>query len=204
MTNESQVHEHAPEEKAELFSAHSGGSTEFEYLELLASLVRVWKPEMVLETGTLSGWGAKAISGALKQNDRGYLISIDDAAHNIAEAEQTVNDTFRVSFVCANSVEYIRRSDCRVFDMAFLDSDLSCRVQELDELLTRKLLVPGAIVCIHDTSPARRWGGAPDPSTHRFYEDFRAVCTKHHIKNIINLPLSRGMIVLQIPTGDTQ
>jgi predicted O-methyltransferase YrrM len=48
-----------------------------EVLDFLYTLVRLTKPERVLETGTWLGRSATAIASALRANGIGYLVTIE-------------------------------------------------------------------------------------------------------------------------------
>jgi predicted O-methyltransferase YrrM len=65
---ESSLHPHVAEERSELFRAADGGSTEYEYLNLIHGLVLATKPTLVLETGTFRGYGTLALGSAIHRN----------------------------------------------------------------------------------------------------------------------------------------
>lgn len=55
----------------------SGYRMEAEHLRLLGQLVRIWKPEVVVETGVADGASSRAILSALEANRSGRLTSLD-------------------------------------------------------------------------------------------------------------------------------
>lgn len=197
---ESEVHPHAPEERAELFSAYDGGSTELEYLELLSALVRCTKPRRILETGTYLGHGTLALARAARDNGLGKVVSIERDAAVVSAVRDLLDrqGLDRVQLVLYQSLGYLDAAD-EPFDFAFLDSCLSLRAKELDHLLDRRLLTPGAVVAIHDTSRRRCDAhGTPDPETAVLWTELERVIARHALVERLELPLSRGLLLLRI------
>lgn len=200
---ETRVHPHAPEERAELFRAHDGGSTEIEYLELLAALVRCAKPRRVLETGAFLGHGTVVLARAVEANGLGEVVSIerDPRSARAVRALLTRHGLARAEVVEADSLAYLFAAG-EPFDLAFLDSCLTLRARELDRLLARRLLTPGALVAIHDTSRRRcDHHGAPDPQSAELWRGLEEVIERHGVAERLELPLSRGLLVLRVGDG---
>jgi predicted O-methyltransferase YrrM len=63
--------------KAENWAYRGDMATEDEVLQLIASLVRVAKREVCVETGTYHGHGAQMIAHALDMNERGHLWTVE-------------------------------------------------------------------------------------------------------------------------------
>jgi predicted O-methyltransferase YrrM len=119
-------------------------------LDFLYTLVRLIKPQRVLETGTWLGRSAIAIASALRDNGIGHLFTIElngeaaeTAARNIDEEGLTTFVTLHV----ANSL-IIELSD--TYELASFDSDTALHVAEFSRFYDR--LEPGAIVLFHDTT----------------------------------------------------
>jgi predicted O-methyltransferase YrrM len=199
LRDENDAHPHVPEERADLFRCYDGGSTEVEYLELLAALVRCWKPETVLETGTWNGHGTVAIAQALKTNGLGRLVSVDSNRARVDRVQTRLQSTDlnNTLIVESHSLDYLRATSER-FDFAFLDSDLEIRVEELEVCRDRGLLLPNALVAIHDTSRRRTLkNGAPDPASLKFHAALRRFCVAESPKGIIECPYSRGLLLIR-------
>lgn len=181
---------HVPEERAELFTADTVGSTEHEYLALLVSLVMVLKPKRVLETGAETGVGTQALMAGIKANGFGELISIEMNPVSVAHVQTLVPEA-RV--MCANSLNFLKEYPGEPFDFVFLDSHLPIRAQELDLLIGGQFLSPNAMVAIHDTSRVR-----PQPDGQAFWDSWAGVQMKYGPKfSIIEFPLSRGLLLIQ-------
>jgi predicted O-methyltransferase YrrM len=197
---EPDVHPHVPEERAELFTAHDGGSTELEYLELLSALVRCTKPRRILETGSYLGHGTLALARATRDNGFGEVVSIERDAGAVSAVRGLLQrqGLDRVRVVLYHSLAYLEATD-ELFDFAFLDSCLSLRALELDRLIDRRLLTPGAVVAIHDTSRRRCDGqGTADPDTAVLWTELERVITRHGVVERLELPLSRGLFLLRV------
>lgn len=186
---ESDVHPHCPDERADLFRAADGGSTEFEYLELLHALVRCLKPRLALETGTHHGLGTLAMACALKANECGTLVTID-----VGGCEDAVKMAHRfqlsevVRFEQSDSIRFLAGYDGPPFDFAFFDSDLAIRGREHSVLLQRGKLSRGAVCAFHDTSPLRH-GVTCSWEYERYVHGLPG----------ITFPLSRGLRLVQTP-----
>jgi predicted O-methyltransferase YrrM len=153
--NESEVHPHAPEERAELFHSADGGSTEYEYLNLLHALVLATKPRLVLETGTFRGFGTLALGSALKWNRLGELISVDAGECTEAKTLARNYGLNNVKFIQSDSVQFCAGWQGEPFNFVFHDSGMSARHRESDLLQRKGKLAPKATVAFHDSSPLR-------------------------------------------------
>jgi len=186
MARESDLHRHSPSERADLFEASSASATEYETQELLTALVRSFKPERILETGSSSGHGTIALARGCLVNGFGRVTTIDLSPQSVKEALERTRrkglDSF-VETVCAHSVEWLRIYDGPGFGFAFLDSDLASRVLELRILKDRRLAL--GPVLVHDTSRLRAAGGVEDrPDFPRELDALGLPCVEN--------PLSRG------------
>lgn len=183
---------HVPEERAELFTADTVGSTEHEYLALLAALVMATKPNRVLETGAETGVGTEALMAGIEANGFGELISVE---LNPISADLVQKKVPKAKIVNDDSLHYLANYDGKPFDFVFLDSHLPLRAKEWELLVDGDLLSAHAIIAIHDTSRLR-----PQQDKTEFWEDFNRVCKKYrYMTQRIMFPLSRGMLLLQAP-----
>ncbi|MDX2147571.1 MAG: class I SAM-dependent methyltransferase [Planctomycetota bacterium] len=202
MHRESSVHPHVPFERADLFATSNGEATEHEYIRLIRAMVRATKPARLLETGTFRGDTTIELARATVANGFGHIVTLDvDQDHSQRACEMLAREVPHASVECItrHSMDYLRDHTTQPFQFAFLDSLIPTRAEELGLLLDRNLLPPGAIVMIHDTSRMRvRNDGTPDPDTSDFWTRFVAVRRRHQLTRVIELPLSRGMLMIQV------
>ena len=120
-------------------------TTEGEVLGLLYALVRTTKPEICVETGTFTGMGTQAISGALVQNDYGHLTTVE----NDEEAYRQYPSLPRTTFVLDDSLEFAEDFASPI-DFAFVDcGDPEHRLAVAIELYNR--LTRDGLLLVHDT-----------------------------------------------------
>jgi hypothetical protein len=137
-----------PEKFDSKYHMFNTGGVEIEVGEFLYGLVRLIKPNIILETGTYVGIATSYMALALKQNQKGKIITI--------EAHQTSFDASRMVFQALNIQDYIESIIGRVedfnftdqADMLFLDTEPNTRFKELERFWGN--LLPGAIIGIHD------------------------------------------------------
>jgi predicted O-methyltransferase YrrM len=160
LPRESALHPHHPAERAERYSALDGGSVEEEVAELLAALVRTYKPELVLETGTYLGVAARVLATACRRNGLGRVVTLEADSDRAAAARHALADLSNVTVVCADSLSWLRAYQGPAFGLVVLDTDLAVRVEEL-RLLRQRGLALGPVF-VHDTSRLRAAGGMAD------------------------------------------
>jgi predicted O-methyltransferase YrrM len=205
-SQEGAIHPHAPEECAELYHSIDNGSTEIEVLNFLHALVHLFKPGLVLETGTFLGFGTCALSSGLKANGFGRLITIELDEKKQAWGREHVRQLdpdllSKIDFVRDSSLTYLEDYPGLPFNFAFLDSALETRMVELQILRRRKLLSPGAICLIHDTSPWRpeeTYGGGASNLLHR--EQLAGLGPSFEV---LQFPYSRGFHLLRYRGPET-
>ncbi|MEU0493503.1 class I SAM-dependent methyltransferase [Nocardiopsis sp. NPDC006139] len=127
--------------------ADTAGATETEVVELIGSLVRALQPDLVIETGVLHGTTTRAIGEALARNGHGRLHALEideryaqEAARAVAHLPVTVHQRPSTTFVPPAPI-----------DLAFLDSSLEARPQELIDFAP--YMHDRTIIVVHDTGP---------------------------------------------------
>ncbi len=155
---ESQVHPHCEDEKAYLYHAFDDGGTELETLNLLMSLIRLFKPNLMLETGTWHADGTVAFGIALKENGFGKLISLEIMPQLAEQAKEKIGRlglTEHVEVINQSSLEFIEKLDAAKykFDFAFFDSSSAIRADEFSALYHKGALTD--LISFHDTSRLR-------------------------------------------------
>jgi len=142
-----------PELTNENYSMFNTGGPECEVGEFLYGLVRMMKPDNVLETGTHFGISASYIGCALRDNGRGILTTIEfdpqfkqraTVLFKMLEIEDYVDRIHKL-------VEEVQLSEDYSCDIMFLDTEPHLRFGEFMGFW--KYLNPGGVGIIHDLHP---------------------------------------------------
>ena len=195
---ESDIHPHVRAERAELFDAFNGGSTETEHLELIASLIRTLKPSNILETGAFDGMGTECLASAAKRNGFGIVHSLEISLHYVSVAKSRIDAAGLTAFVeihQTDSFHFMDATDIQ-FDFAFFDSHLPIRPDECLRCIHRGLMKSGSVAVFHDTSRLRTWDNKPDPHTAEFWAKFNAM--RGLFSDVFEFKLSRGLLVARV------
>jgi predicted O-methyltransferase YrrM len=131
------------------YSMFNTSGVEVEVGEFLWALVRLTKPERILETGTSYGISDAYMSLALKENGKGKLVTLDATPAYQAEAKKTwdmLGTTEYIEIVSSDSRDYDAKG--QTFDMLFLDTEPPYRFSEWVRFWPN--LRPGGLVVIHD------------------------------------------------------
>jgi hypothetical protein len=123
--------------------------TEGEALALLSSLVWATKPALVVETGTFTGRGTKAILKALEANGKGHLHTVEFDPQLVAQLERLRFP--RLTLHAGDSNQWCENEAPNNIDIAFVDSgDRNIRVADVRGLWP-KIRRHGFLV-VHDTT----------------------------------------------------
>lgn len=129
-----------------LYKMFNTGGIECEVGEFLYGLVRMIKPENVLETGTHFGISSTYIALALKHNNIGKIITIDPIYYKEAKylhSKIELND-----FIVQIELRAEKYETKEMFDFILLDSEPILRFDEFDKFY--KNLKSGGVIIIHD------------------------------------------------------
>jgi hypothetical protein len=135
----------------QLWSMFDGFTAEVEVLDFLYALVRMTKPNRVVETGTWFGRSAIAIASALRDNGFGHLLTIEQSDEVAKTAAQNIEEQELSEFISLHigkSLEVGLGED--TYDFALFDSDVPLRAAEFKKFYSH--LQPGAVVVFHDTA----------------------------------------------------
>lgn len=131
------------------FSSFNDAGVECETGEFLYSLVRLLKPENVLETGTHWGIGASYMGKALQDNNHGHLDTIEFLPEIHARA------IHRIAILCLQDRVTCHLIDARAFNpgdkkykLILLDTEPQTRFEELIKFYDS--LEEGGFILIHD------------------------------------------------------
>jgi tRNA A58 N-methylase Trm61 len=140
-----------PEPTNANYSMYNTGGVECEVGEFLYGLVRMMKPELILETGTHRGIGAAYLGEALRANDHGKLITLEFIEELWRISALLINQLGLDHFVTPILADVTTYNLEESVDILFLDTEPNLRFAELIRFWDK--LKPGGIVIIHDLSP---------------------------------------------------
>jgi predicted O-methyltransferase YrrM len=149
------------------------GPVEGRFLE---ALVRLARPQVVLELGTFTGYSSICMASALPPDGRLITCEVNDEAVEIARryaAEAGVID--RIEYMPGPALETLQRLD-GPFDLVFVDADKSGYVDYYEAVLP-KLAPGGAILADNTLSSGQVLDDDPDGTAAaivRFNEHVRA------------------------------
>lgn len=136
------------------FSSFNDAGIECETGEFLYSLVRLLKPENILETGTHWGVGATYMGKALQANQKGELTTIEFLPPIHLKAISRLRDQGLFSIPNARNIVRPLLMDVadfvpdRQYELILLDTEPQTRFAELIKFFDA--LKPGGFVFIHD------------------------------------------------------
>jgi predicted O-methyltransferase YrrM len=149
---------------------------------LLHFLVRLTRPDTVVETGVAAGWSSYAILDAMARNGRGHLYSSDLPYLRVPDAERAIGRlvphelrdrwTLEIEGDRVNLPRIVER--CGPVDLVHYDSAKSARARRSALSVLEPHLAPGAIVVMDDIGDNlyfRDWAaarGAGDPAVFTF------------------------------------
>lgn len=130
------------------YSAFNDGGVECETGEFFYSLVRLMKPENILETGTHLGIGASYMGLGLKDNDKGNITTLEFIPElrerAIVRFKALGLDNF-VTSILGDATKYVPDA---LYDVVFLDTEPQTRFFELTRYFDH--VKEGGLIFIHD------------------------------------------------------
>ena len=135
------------------FSVGKGGNFSFLYW-----LVRVRRPDVVVETGVSVGWSSSSILSAMRENGAGHLYSSDFPYFRIADAARYIGAIVpdpvkdRWSLAIDGDRTNLPRflAQVKQVDLFHYDSDKSVEGREFAFRLVRERLAPSGIILMDD------------------------------------------------------
>lgn len=136
-------------EESKLYTAFNSGGIECETGEFIYSLIRLMKPDLILETGTHVGVGALYMALACQKNAKGKVVTIEFLPENFRAAAKRFQTTQLDNYI-ENHLDDVKNfyNDEREFELMLLDTEPQTRFEEL--LAFYPKLKAGGIVLIHD------------------------------------------------------
>jgi predicted O-methyltransferase YrrM len=187
------------------YSMFNSGSTEVEVAEFLYSLVKLVKPERVLETGTHFGVSAAYMGQALKENNKGHMWTLEVMQEFVDASRQLWQDLDVHQWVeCVRWPSLDYAPDPMGYELIFLDSEPHLRFDEFVRFWPS--LKPGGFILIHDLHPHL---GHTNTVVNDMYDwpygDFRAKLgpyIKAHEVQTVNFRSPRGFTMFQRAADD--
>lgn len=148
------------------FEMFNDAGTEVEVSEFLYSLVRILKPDLILETGTHIGVSAAYMGQALHDNRNGMIMTFEIIPQHAKAAVELMKDLEIQSHVqcwLLDAQKYpCDREDYPIktsggIDLLFLDSEPQLRFDEFNKFWP--YVKPGGFILIHDLHPHLGYSG---------------------------------------------
>lgn len=137
-----------PEPTNSLWKCFDDGSAEVAVLEFLYGLVRILRPERILETGTYWGLSSSFMALALKENGFGMLDTLEITPQNVAKAKEKWAKLEIQNFITEHLVRSTEFEPKQYYDFIFLDTEPEIRFEELTKFFYH--LNMGGFILIHD------------------------------------------------------
>ena len=173
----------------QLWRMYDEQTAEIEVLEFLYSFVRTLKPRLVVETGAHKGLSASYIGKALRDNDRGKLVTCEIEVPHYRAAKDLIEKCRmeqRVEVKCISSLELEVEGE---IDLLFADSLPQLRMKEIDRFWDQ--LSTHAVILVHDVNSG-------------WHKDLRAEVLredKDRRLSVVLLPTPRGLAICQKREG---
>lgn len=189
--------EHAGGEGFNMFNT---GGVEVEVGNFLYSLIRIMRPELIVETGTHFGISDLYFLLGLRENKKGKLVTIEfnPPFYKMAQAlfEYLELDS-RVELFRGKVNKYKHNGES--IDILFLDTEPSYRFDELIKFWP--YVRPGGLIIIHDLHGNLNYNfKLTQQPAYGVFGDFRekiGALLKEHKMQTFTLPTPRGLTIFQ-------
>lgn len=190
------------------FQMFNTGGVEVEVAEWLYSMVRMCKPDRILETGTHLGVSSLYMAMALKENQKGKIITFEIIPEHYHTAPLLWRDLEVENYIenkLQSSLKY-QPTAGEKYQILFLDSEPQHRFDEL--LRYWSFLDPGGFIIIHDLS--EQMGHHGQIINEEFdwpYGDYRkklSILIRNHEVQTMHFPTPRGLTIMQKNCRDSQ
>jgi predicted O-methyltransferase YrrM len=191
-----------PEVTNSVFEMFNTGGVEVEVAEFLYSLVRVQKPNFILETGTHKGISTLYMALALEKNQVGSISTYEIIAPLQLEAIDLWRDLEVSHRIASHLLPSLQAVGDETIDILFLDSEPQYRFDEFLYFWSR--VSSGGLILIHDLSQTLgksgyTHAGMNDWPYGPWREKLESFVSKHEVQ-IIYAASPRGLTILQKTT----
>jgi len=181
------------------YSMFNSGGVEVEVAEMLYGLVRAWRPNIVVETGTHLGISSAYIAQALEDNRSGQLTTYEVIPPLLQNANALWFDLdlkHRIKGVLESSLTAEMPED---IDFLFLDSEPQFRFDEFIRFWPN--VKEGGLIAIHDLHPSlgrhgQTYHGVLDWPYGQWRPKLQSYITDFQVQ-LIHVPNPRGMVLFQ-------
>jgi len=150
-----------------------GTSAEVEVMDFLYALVRLLKPDLIVEGGCYLGYGSYALGRGAQDNGRGRVVTCDTDPDRCQQARIKVQ-SLPVEVRQCSILDVAELTQC---DLAFLDSGDDEKVSHDTRIGSLHKMKQGALAVMHDTRNEKLLRPAVDaagmPSIH--FETWRGL-----------------------------
>lgn len=133
-----------------LYHMADDGGVECEIGEFLYGLVRMMKPNNILETGLYSAISAIYMAQAVKDNGIGHIDDIEWEEFHIRRSKERLIKMDLNKLISIHHISSLNFVPNVQYELMNLDSEPQLRYKELDKFW--QYLKPGGIIVIHDLS----------------------------------------------------
>jgi len=188
-----------PEVTNDTYGMFNDGGVEIEVAEFLYALVRVTKPQFVLETGTHKGISALYFALGLDRNGQGSIETYEVIPELQLEAISLWQDLGMVHRIGAYLRPSLQAEGDTPIDLLFLDSEPQYRFDEFLYFWDR--VVPGGLIIVHDLHPTMGRSGITrdgmDDWPYGPWDEKLGVYVENMKVQIVYIPSPRGLTIFQ-------
>jgi len=194
----------SPEPTDENYCMFNTGGVECEVGEFLYSLVKLIKPNEVLETGTHHGVSSAYIGLALKSNNKGHITTLDFVYHE--QAKYIHNKLEILPYVTQLQIDVNDFKTDKKYQLVLIDTEPILRFDEFVKFYSN--VDDGGLIIIHDLHPNLSYNPNQNftlPYDHWPYGDFRPKLgkfIKEHKTQILSFNTPRGLTIFQKNKSD--
>lgn len=181
------------------YTCFNTGGVESEVGEFLYGLVRVTKPENILETGTHKGIASSYMGLALKENGSGHIDTIEFDAQHYVEDYHMWNSLNISNYITLHEMKSEDYTTNKIYEIALLDTEPDIRFMEFVQFYEN--IKDGGLIIIHDLHPHLGLSNLTANGMDHFpFGDFRNYLGDFilkHLVQIVSLPTPRGITIFQ-------
>lgn len=181
------------------FQMCNSGGIECEVGELLYSLVKCWKPKLIVETGTHLGISSAYMAQALHDNNSGKLVTFEVIFSLLSQARALWKNLGLQGQVDGTLQPSLEAEVVGLIDLLFLDSEPQYRFDEFIKFWPQ--VTPGGIIAMHDLHPSLGHHGQTHHGVYDWPYGNWEPKLGEYIKNLdvqlIHVPNPRGMVLFQ-------
>lgn len=181
------------------FYMFNTGGVEIEVADFLYSIVKCWKPNLIVETGTHLGISSAYMAQALKENQYGQIITYEVISSLQKQAVQLWKE-IEVQEHIQSLLQSSLKADIKTdIDILFLDSEPQYRFDEFIYFWNK--VKPGGLIIIHDLHPSLGHHGNTYHGVYDWpYGDWKPKLgefVQDHKVQMIHVLNPRGTVVMQ-------